>query len=223
MTDAPDYIVSCVGAGATLEGVQIAVQDYFREQGSRKKLLIGVAEHELSPLLAQSITYDVSGGSSPTIKASVGNINSGFYERIEGLPHIVIGPHYDEINPLLSKESIRRIGKVFQYSEDDWMGVQHYLHKRGIDIGNSSAANLSVAARLANKGNTVVTVIFEPFREFYKRHDTEREKVSWLFRNETALQRIAFGTLIALDVGAALCYVHAVHYHNAPLLPFAPM
>src|SRR3989344_1000175 len=45
----PDYVVSCLGAGSTLEGLQLAIQDYFVESGSRKPRII-VAEHELSPL-----------------------------------------------------------------------------------------------------------------------------------------------------------------------------
>jgi len=165
---APDYVVSCLGAGSTLEGLQIAIQDHFKELGSKKTPEIIVGEHELSPLLAKIIPYSSSSGPLQHIKEGCGKINLDDYLRVEGVPHMVIGPHYDEINPLLSKKSIARIDRIVQYSEQDWMTMQKYLSKIGLSVGNSSAANLSVAAHLANQGNSVFTVIFEPFRDFYK-------------------------------------------------------
>jgi len=171
LEDAPDYVVSCLGAGGTLEGLQIPIQEHFEKLSDGKRPGIIIGEHELSPLFVKSITYDVSPGSPSVVEATVRDINPNFYEKVDGLPHTVIGPHYDEVNPLLAKESIGRIDKVVQYSENDWMAMQKYLHNKGISVGNSSAANLNVAASLANQGNNVVTVIFEPFREFYKRHE----------------------------------------------------
>lgn len=171
LEDAPDYIVSCIGAGATLEGLQIPIQDHFIESCSQKRPVIIVGEHELSPLFVTLFPYDASPGSPPIVESMVGDIDPDYYERIDGLPHVVIGPHYDEINPLLAETSISRIDRIVQYSEHDWMVMQKYLHDRGISVGNSSAANLNVATSLANQGNDVLTVIFEPFREFYKRHE----------------------------------------------------
>lgn len=171
LKDAPDYAVSGIGAGSTLEGLQIAIQDYFRERGNGKIPQIVVAEHELSPLFVKFLPTR-SAGSKPSSLDDM--VIEEHYYKAEGLPHIVIGPHYDEINPLLSRDSIARIDSVVQYSEHDWKGAQQYLMARGLSVGNSSAANISVAARLANEGNKVVTVIFEPFREFYrKREETD--------------------------------------------------
>lgn len=164
----PDFVVSCLGAGSTLQGVQIAIQDYFKEKSDKKPGII-VAEHELSPLfIRKGIPYEKSSGSSHVIKAAVNQINPDFYKKVAELPHIVIGPHYDEINPLLSQDAIDRIDKIIQYTEHDWMSMQKFLQARRISVGNSSAANLNVAANLANKGYDVLTIIFEPFREFYK-------------------------------------------------------
>lgn len=152
-----DYIVSCLGSGGTLEGLQIP----FKEK-LNSKIIIG--EHELSPLFSKITSYSNSPGSQVDI-----NFDKNFYAKYP-LPHMVIGPHYDEINPLLSKKAISKIDKVIQYSEDDWMSMQKYLFEKNIFLGNSSCANLNVAASLSNKEEkTVVTIAFEPFRDFYKR------------------------------------------------------
>ena len=168
LEEAPDYVVSCLGAGSTLEGLQIAMQDYFKEKGDGKTPQIVVAEHELSPLFVKFIPTRVA-KSKP---ASLDDVTiEEYYYQAEGLPHIVIGPHYDEINPLLSRDSIDRVESVLPYSEKDWKEMQQFLSVKGLSIGNSSAANISVAARLANEGKEVVTVIFEPFREFYRKRE----------------------------------------------------
>jgi cysteine synthase len=168
LEERPDYVVSCLGAGSTLEGLQIPVQDYFLETTVKKPKII-VGEHELSPLFSKFIPCEKSHGLPQVVKEAINDVNPDFYTKIKELPHLVIGPHYDEINPLLSKESINRIDKIIQYSEHDWMAMQKYLDKKGISAGNSSAANMTVATNLANQGNTVLTIIFEPFRSFYKK------------------------------------------------------
>ena len=154
--------VSCLGAGSTLEGIQIPIQDFFKED-SKSPPKIFLAEHELSPLFVKimekmEISHDVI--------PSIINKDKEFYISAPELPHLVIGPHYDEINPLLSKKSIERIEGVVQYSEEDWQSTQAHLEKYGISVGNSSAANISVAWRLASQGFKVITIIFEPFRKF---------------------------------------------------------
>ncbi len=159
-----DSSVSCVGSGSTLEGLQIAIQDHFIAQGSMHTARILVAEHELSPLFARFLPPDANkeGISLDHIVAD------SDFRQIEGLPHLVIGTHYDEINSRLSQKSINRVEGVIQYSDHDWKSMQNRLACSGIEIGNSSAANLSAAARLARQGNTVITIIFEPMREFYR-------------------------------------------------------
>ena len=156
-----DTTVSCLGAGSTLEGVQIPIQDVLRERGfpSPRNL---IAEHELCPLFVNTLrTLHAPREIIPSELA-----NAECHRRIPGVPHAVLGPHYDEINPLLSRSSIERVEAVVQYSETDWQATQCYLEERGIVIGNSSAANVSVAWRLAQQGSHVLTVIFEPKREF---------------------------------------------------------
>ena len=164
----PDYVVSCVGAGSTLEGLQIAIQDHFKEKRTKTTPKIIIAEHELSPLFAKHLPMRSAGSKPHSLE---GVVVEELYYPAKEVPHIVIGPHYDEINPLLSRDSIDRIDSAVQFSEYDWKGTQQYLLARGLSVGNSSAANISVAARLANEGKKVVTVIFEPFREFYRKRE----------------------------------------------------
>lgn len=157
-----DYIVSCLGAGTTLEGTQIPIQDYFKERNLPQPEII-IAEHELSPLFAEK--YPDKKLHLP--KIDFGEFRDDFRSYL-GVPHSILGPHYDEINPLLSQSSIDRIDHIIQYSDNDWKSTQKHLSRERINIGNSSAANVNVASRLANQGNNVLTIIFEPFREFYR-------------------------------------------------------
>lgn len=168
LTEGPDYIVSCLGAGSTLEGLQIAVQDHYIERGSSKNCKIIIGEHELSPLFAKFLPTKPSPNSPKYIKEIRDSIREDYYGKVNGLSHVVIGPHYDELNPLLPQEAIGRIDGIIQYSSKDCAALQEYLFNREISVGNSSAANLNVAAHLANQGHTVLTVVFEPFRRFYK-------------------------------------------------------
>lgn len=198
----PDYVVSCLGAGSTLEGLQIPVKDYFSGEPS-----IVIAEHELSPLFDRFIRTRASLGSIPSVDREVKIVDPGFYAKHAELPHIVIGPHFDEINPLLSKGAILRVDEVVQYSEHDWMAIQKYLSRYGISVGNSSAANLSVAAGLANQGNNVLTMVFEPFREFYRGHDTyEPQVIPWLLRLKTPAQKAALTAAAGFLMGVGVHY-----------------
>lgn len=154
--------VSCLGAGSTLEGIQIPIQDFFKEN---KLLLLKIflAEHELSPIFVKIMEkMEISRDVIPSIT----NKDKECYIDTPELPHLVIGPHYDEINPLLSKKSIERIEGVIQYSEADWQSTQEHIANHGITVGNSSAANISVAWRLASQGFKVITIVFEPKRSF---------------------------------------------------------
>lgn len=155
-----DCTVSCLGAGSTLEGEQISLQDYFVAKGLTAPQIF-VGEHELSPLFAKTIqVIEIPRSCIPA---------SSVYKQlihVPELPHLVIGPHYDEINPLLPPESINRIDGIIQYSENDWRATQEHLNRHGISVGNSSAANVSTAWRLAVQGHRILTIIFEPLREF---------------------------------------------------------
>ena len=161
-----DCSVSCLGAGSTLEGLQLPVEDVLREKGLSCQVFI--AEHELSPLFAKSIQVE----SLPRDVIPAYLADPDRYLHVREIPHVVIGPHYDEINQLLSQKSIARIDGIVQYSENDWQATQSYLSERGMVIGNSSAANVSAAWRLAKQGRRVFTVIFEPLREFLIKQKT---------------------------------------------------
>lgn len=213
--ESPDYVVSCLGAGSTLEGLQIAMRDYFEERGAKKVPQIVVAEHELSPLFAKFLPMRLTKSKLSSLENIV--VKDEYYQA-EGVPHIVIGPHYDEINPLLAKDSINRIASIVQYSENDWKSMQQYLRTRGLSIGNSSAANISVAARLANEGHKVVTVIFEPFREFYRKRE-EIASVPWILRYKTSAQKVAALVAIVGSIAASIYYVSNVN-PNAPSFPY---
>lgn len=152
--------VSCLGAGSTLEGIQIPIQDYCTENRLPAPIIF-LAEHELSPLLVKIIKkLDISRDIIPHL------ISKDCYIDAPELPHLVIGPHYDEINPLLSKKSLEKVSGIIKYSETDWQSTQEHLANHGMSVGNSSAANISVAWRLASQGFKVITVIFEPKRDF---------------------------------------------------------
>lgn len=218
LEQAPDYTVSCIGAGSTLEGLQIAIQDYFKEKKSEKIPSIIIGEHELSPLFTEFIPYRRSQGSLPSVERVIRDADSDFYAYHKELPHIVIGPHYDEINPLLSKKSIDKIDEVVQYSDHDWMTMQKHLENKGISVGNSSAANLNVAANIANEGNNVLTVIFEPFREFYKIPiDNNIVELPWILRMETPKQKVAFAAASVGLLVASIYYAMNID-PNAPAL-----
>lgn len=213
--EVPDYVVSCIGAGSTLEGFQISMQDYFRERNVKKIPQIVLAEHELSPLFVKflPIRFAVS---KPMSLEDV--TIEDYYYKPESVPHMVLGPHYDEINPLLSKESIDRIESVIQYSENDWKEMQQFLSSKGLNIGNSSAANLSASVRLANEGYKVATVIFEPFREFYKQQENETD-IPWIFRYETLPQKVAACAAGIGYTAAGIYYMLNIN-PNTPSFPF---
>lgn len=160
--------VSCIGAGSTLEGVQLSINDYFAYTGT-KPLYVFIAEHEMSPLFAREFTDKVQ-----EVKPLEKLPHDEKFRKIKGFPHFVNGPHYVDRNPLIKQAVLQRIDGIVQYSEDEWKGIHNYLEERGISVGNSSAANLGVAVRLANEGRKVLTFIFEPFREFYKKQRKSR-------------------------------------------------
>lgn len=159
----PDYIVTVVGAGSTLEGHAIPIKTKFND---RPKIV--VPEHSQSPLLNVDgpVVCDFDRSSRE------GEYSPQWFSRPpEEIPHYVIGPHYDEINPLIKKEVLKSIEAVFLYHDEDWKQVSYDCYKNEMKIGNSSAANLVVAKSLAERGNTVLTFIYEPFRSIYQGHN----------------------------------------------------
>ncbi|MFH1231180.1 MAG: hypothetical protein V1709_06750, partial [Planctomycetota bacterium] len=161
----PDYIVLVVGAGATLEGQAIPIKLNFK---SIPKIV--VPEHYESSLLKKRRpNIEIINETSNNKK-----LNTNWFSRPpKGIPHYVIGPHYDEINPLLKTAVINLIDCVYMYDELNWKEMSIKCYEKGLEIGNSSAANLYVSKQLAEKGFKVLTFIYEPFRAFYHGHNIE--------------------------------------------------
>jgi len=153
----PDDIVLGLGSGSTLGGyaVPLKVRFNFRPR-------IVVAEHAQSALLRnRPLVADLS---------SRGTCENGarHYRRAPAsVPHMVLGPHYDEVNPLLPSGTVGQIDGVVRYSDNTWQEASQQCIAAGIRVGNSSAANLAVAKSLAQTGRTVFTFIYEPLRDFY--------------------------------------------------------
>jgi cysteine synthase len=159
----PDYVVSVVGAGATLEGQAIPVKRRF---ANRPRIV--VPEHAESLLLFARVGWK---------RQLTGRMRSQvpegwFSQPPAGIPHYVIGPHYEELNPLISADVLACVDEVIGYTDDEWMSTSLECHGRGLRVGNSSAANLAVARRLADEGHVVLTFVYEPFRSFYQGRNT---------------------------------------------------
>ena len=164
----PDYIVTAIGAGSNLVGHAIPIRERFRNVPR-----IVVPEHSRSRLLNTQNTTQSAESTTARQKAFPSN---WFSRPPNGIPHYVIGPHYDEINPLIGVEALACIGGVFGYADEDWMQMSFDCGSRGMEIGNSSAANLVAAKRLAREGRTVLTFIYEPFRSIYKGHNLSKRE-----------------------------------------------
>jgi len=153
LPELPEFVVSCLGAGSTLEGIQIPIKEHT---GCK----IVIPEHGKSQLFAR-LNPNVSHVETAGIPLSHG------YKFYEGLPHTVIGPHFDEINPLLSEKAIQQIDQVMVYEDVNWQNIASILMSKGLSVGNSSAANIACAKNIADLGHNVLTIIFEPQRSFY--------------------------------------------------------
>ncbi|KAA3621545.1 MAG: hypothetical protein DWQ02_27525 [Bacteroidetes bacterium] len=163
--EVPDFIVSVIGAGSTIEGQAIPIKKHFKNIPK-----IVVPEHNKSSLLKKKkskihILNDI-------IKDAVFD-SIWFSQPPKGIPHYVIGPHYDEINPLIKSKVINQIDYSFRYDDFDWKSTSLRCYLNDLEIGNSSAANLFVSKQLAEKGYNVLTFIYEPFREFYQGYNIE--------------------------------------------------
>jgi cysteine synthase len=170
----PEYIVLVLGAGSTLEGQAIPVKlKYFNIPQ------IVIPEHFNSPLLQSNNVYNEA-------YRTINYDKNWFSNPPKGIPHFVIGPHYDEINPLLKKSIINQIDSVYRYKDTDWKEMSYKCNSSGLEIGNSSAANLFVAKQLAEKGNKVLTFIYEPFRTFYQGKNVDNKEKN----NDCAIENI---------------------------------
>jgi hypothetical protein len=150
-----DDIVLSLGSGSTLQGFALPLK---RRLAGRPRIIL--SEHEKSAL------FD----SAPLLghlRASTQPEACEFREAPPRLPHAVIGPHYDEINPFRPSEDRAQVDGTIRYSESSWQETSRLCSAAGISVGNSSAANLAVACSLAAAGRTVLTYLYEPLRSFY--------------------------------------------------------
>jgi len=166
----PDYIVVSSGSGATLECLQ-GIQTYFSTLLKRKSEIV-LCEHVNTPIYSLLRPWHASVGSPTPIKEYCSK--NGFNQKrfrtppSQSIPHSVLGPHYNTVNPFLRREIIESVEHVQKFVDIEWMQMSHYLESQNLGVGNSSAANISVATNLANRGYKVLTVIVEPMRSYYK-------------------------------------------------------
>jgi len=165
----PDDIVLGLGSGSTLEGYAIPLKNRF---DGRPRIV--VAEHELSRLIQNKPLINLL----PNPK-DFSAFADEFAEPPRPIPHAVLGPHYDDLNPLIDASQFSQIDAVVPYCDRHWQATSHLSRLQDMPIGNSSAANLAVARGLASQGRVVFTFIYEPLRDFYLRegryeHEVER-------------------------------------------------
>jgi hypothetical protein len=160
----PEYIISGIGSGSTIEGQAMVVKTKYHDYSK-----IVVPEHYQSSLLS-SFKNTINSFNKIGTKKKEYPLN-WFSNPPSAVPHYVLGPHYDEINPLINKHVLNSIDHIFLYNDDDWKQMSYKCYLSGFKIGNSSAANLVAAKYLADKGNTILTFIYEPFRNIYKGHN----------------------------------------------------
>jgi len=150
-----DDIVLSVGSGSTLQGFAIPVKRRF---GGRPRIV--VSEHEQSALFSAAPILD-------HLRTGAKRDVCEFRTAPSPIPHAVLGPHYDEINPFLPFQDRAAVDGTIRYSDSTWQEASRFCSSKGIHIGNSSAANVAVARRLASEGRTVLTFLYEPLRPFY--------------------------------------------------------
>jgi|GEM_PF-5662896 len=155
----PDDIVLSLGSGSTLEGYATPLKKHFK---GRPRIVI--AEHERSCLVHDKPTLKLS----PT-EPSDFRFDVEFSEPPTAIPHAVLGPHYDDLNPLIDADQLRQIDAVARYHDADWQEMSHTCRLAEMPVGNSSAANLAVARGLASQGRVVFTFVYESLRDFYVR------------------------------------------------------
>lgn len=154
----PEAIVLSIGAGATLQGWALPIQECFGMTPT-----IVVAEHVSCPLLELNTDSIYS-----LDMLFSGEFSTKWLRKPPpGIPHMVVGPHYDELNPCINKKILDRVGAIIRYTDKQWKQMASFCQQQGLSVGNSSAVNLLVAKYLAEKGKIVLTFIYEPCRKFY--------------------------------------------------------
>jgi len=156
----PDYIVLSLGSGSNLEGIVSPIHQKFN-----RKPKIVIVEHVLSPLLNRK---EVKGLEFKFLSNDSFS-NDWLTPPPNGIPHMIVGPHYHEINPLLSRDVLNIVDYVYRVSDKQWQWMASFCKARGLSVGNSSAANLVVSRALAEKGYSVLTIIVEPLRTIYEK------------------------------------------------------
>ena len=156
-------IVTSVGSGSTLN----YLQSLNRHHNDNRADTI-ICEHENATLFANkgiSVRLSKSLKSGKVINPEHYGYRLPSNSRI---PNSILGPHYEEINPFLGNIA-DAIESVVVFNDNDWINFDSGIFDKDA-VGNSSLANLSVAKEIAEEGNTVLTAILEPSREFYKHY-----------------------------------------------------
>ncbi len=170
----PDYIISGIGSGSTIEGQAIIVKQKYNNHPK-----IVVPEHCLSSLLSTKKSVINSKDKINLIEEYPSDWFCNPPQEIAQVPHMVLGPHYDEINPLLHKPVLNAIDYVYLYNDNDWKQMSYKCYLSGFKIGNSSAANLVASKYLAEKGYNILTFIYEPFRSIYQfQHNSDKTNIN---------------------------------------------
>ncbi|MCP4611741.1 MAG: PLP-dependent lyase/thiolase [Planctomycetes bacterium] len=164
ISDPPDVIVLSVGAGATLEGWALPLKRQFACDPR-----IVAVEHEACRL----IELPNQRRSRIDLRLPDGLSTEWIRRPPPGIPHSVLGPHYDELNPLIASKILHGIDGVVRYSDEQWKQMATYCRSRGMSVGNSSAVNLLVSRALAELGLSVLTFIYEPCRPYYVNADVD--------------------------------------------------
>jgi len=168
----PDYIVLSVGSGSTLGGIGLGIKDYFQEQGHDTK--IAVVEYETAPLFAQEKPYTSGRGRIPAAQDISAEQLKTIHTR-DSTIHPMTGTHFKELNPFIPQRAHDAVHHAELVSEDEIAATQTYLKQHhGYDFGNTSAACIHAATHLANEGNNVLTMIFEPRRTIESLTQTEQ-------------------------------------------------
>jgi cysteine synthase len=164
----PKILVCGVGAGSTLAFL-ISIQDYLYKN-KKHESLIYIVEHESSPILQNRVKKRIVKDIRYKIKDFKKRSNTEkkeFRELSQRVPHSVIGPHFEELNPFVNESMVSKINGVIVFNDKHWKIASQYLSDNGLPIGNSSVTNLDASIRLSQEGYSVFTIVYEPLRDYY--------------------------------------------------------
>ncbi|HIP33753.1 MAG TPA: hypothetical protein EYG89_03265 [Bacteroidia bacterium] len=162
MLDNIDSYVSGVGSGASL-----SILSKLKEH-TNKNIEIIIAEHEKTPIFWNTSTRNELDELETNTSHEI--LKTHFIDvKNKRIPHIVYGPHYEKINNKIPSKYLEKISGVSLYSDNEWKDISITLEKEGMLIGNSSAANLAIAKKIALTGKNSLTFIYETKRDYIRK------------------------------------------------------